>query len=307
MNKTFGLIGYPLTHSFSKKYFTEKFEKENIKGCEYNLYPIEHINQFQKLITDNPALCGLNVTIPYKESVIPFLDELDETAKAVGAVNCIKIKEAPPNLPKGEELHPTSRHFRNDLRVGSPPLRGGREGLIIGYNTDVFGFRQSIKPFLEIQHERALILGTGGASKAVAYVLKGIGIDCYFVSRNKEKESSIKNQETRNKTFLYEELNENMINAFKLIINTTPVGMYPNLNDAPEIPYSFISSSHLLYDLVYNPTESEFLKRGKLQGASTVNGLSMLHQQAEEGWRIWNNTSPLNPLSEGEGGLGKLG
>ena len=152
---------------------------------------------------------------------------------------------------------------------------------LIGYNTDVFGFRQSIKPFLESQHERALIFGTGGASKAVHYVLKEIGIDCYFVTRSKK-------QESRDKTLLYSEINENVIGSFKLIINTTPVGMYPNINDTPEIPYHLITSSHLLYDLVYNPIETEFLKRGKQQGASTVNGLSMLHQQAEEAWRIWN-------------------
>lgn len=281
MNKTFGLIGYPLSHSFSKKYFTEKFEKENILNSEYQLYPIENISQLPQLIEDNPALCGLNVTIPYKESVIPFLDELDETAKAVGAVNCIKIWPHPAS-PKGRRNNAQAE--TDDFLMGvSPPLWGGRKGLLlVGYNTDVYGFRQSIKPFLEIQHERALILGTGGASKAVAYVLKEIGIDCCFVSRRKE-------QETSNKTFLYEELNENMVNAFKLIVNTTSVGMYPNTNDAPEIPYNFISSSHLLYDLVYNPAETEFLKRGKLQGASTVNGLSMLHQQAEEAWRIWNN------------------
>ena len=251
--KLFGLIGYPLSHSFSKKYFSEKFEKENISGCEYNTYPIENINLFPKLITDNPSLCGLNVTIPYKEAVIPFLSELDATAKAVGAVNCIKIDARGKN----------------------------QEARLIGYNTDVFGFRQSIKPFLESQHERALILGTGGASKAVHYVLKEIGIDCYFVSRSKK-------QESRDKTLLYSEINENVIGSFKLIINTTPVGMYPNINDTPEIPYHLITSSHLLYDLVYNPLETEFLKRGKQQGASVVNGLSMLHQQAEEACRIWN-------------------
>ena len=170
--KIYGLIGYPLSHSFSKKYFTEKFEKDNISDCEYNLYPIEQINQLPKLIADNPTICGLNVTIPYKESVIPFLDELDDTAKAVGAVNCIKIVSG------------------SDYKI--PRL--------IGYNTDVFGFRQSIKPFLETQHERALILGTGGVSKAVAFVLKEIGIDRYFVSRTKAPESI-------DKTFLYEELN----------------------------------------------------------------------------------------------------
>ena len=247
MSKLYGLIGYPLTHSFSKKYFTEKFEKESISDSDYNLFPIQTIDQFPQLIKDNPRLCGLNVTIPYKESIIPFLNELDETAKAVGAVNCIKIES--------EKLK--------------------------GYNTDVFGFRQSIKPFLENHHERALILGTGGASKAVHYVLKEIGIDCYFVTRRKAADST-------NKIFSYEELNENMMNAFKLIVNTTPVGMFPDINQAPQIPYQFISSSHLLYDLVYNPTETEFLKHGKEKGALTVNGLSMLHQQAEEAWRIWN-------------------
>lgn len=247
--KQYGLIGYPLSHSFSKKYFTEKFEKENIKNCEYNLFPIENINLLPQLIADNPTLMGLNVTIPYKESVISFLDELDETAKAVGAVNCIKI------------------------------TRNGNSLQLKGYNTDVYGFRQSIKPFLEIQHERALILGTGGASKAVAYVLKEIGIDTYFVSRGPK---------TKDKMLSYEELNENVINAFKLIINTSPVGTFPNIADAPTIPYNFISPSHLLYDLVYNPPETEFLKRGKAQGASVVNGLSMLQQQAEEAWSVWN-------------------
>jgi shikimate dehydrogenase len=250
--KLFGLIGYPLSHSFSKKYFTEKFEKENIADCEYQLFPIEQIDLFPQLIKDNNTICGLNVTIPYKESVIPFIDELDETAKAVGAVNCIKIQQLSTNNQQ-----------------------------LIGFNTDVFGFRQSIKPFLETHHERALIIGTGGASKAVAYVLNEIGIDCYFVTRQKSVDSSLK-------TFSYAELNGNVINAFKLIVNTSPVGMFPNVNDAPEIPYQYITSSHLLYDLVYNPIETEFLKRGKLHGASVVNGLSMLHQQAEEAWKVWN-------------------
>lgn len=247
MTKSYGLIGYPLSHSFSKKYFTEKFEKENIMDCEFNAFAIEKIEMLPQLIKDNPTLKGLSVTIPYKESVIAFLDELDETAKIIGAVNCIKISS----------------------------------GKLIGYNTDAFGFKQSIKPFLESHHERALILGTGGASKAVEYVLSEIGIDCHFVTRDKSK---VKSQ----KMFEYDEVNENMINAFKLIVNASPIGMFPNVNTAPKIPYEFISSSHLLYDLVYNPAETEFLKRGKAKGAATVNGLSMLHQQAEEAWRIWN-------------------
>jgi shikimate dehydrogenase len=254
--KTYGLIGYPLGHSFSKKYFGEKFEKENITNCEYNLYPIENINLFPQLIKDNSSLCGLNVTIPYKESVIPFLDELDITAKGIGAVNCIKIVESKTNdgqIVKNKKL--------------------------IGYNTDAFGFKQSIKPFLEKQHEKALILGTGGASKAVAYVLKEIGVECFFVSRNKK--------ENTNNMLTYSELNQAVMNAFKLIVNSSPVGTYPNILQAPEIPYEFITQEHLLYDLVYNPPQTEFLKRGKEKGAVTLNGLTMLQQQAEEAWRIW--------------------
>ena len=247
MTKSYGLIGYPLSHSFSKKYFTEKFQKENISDSEFHAFSIEKIELLPQLVKDNPSLKGLSVTIPYKESVIPFLDELDETAKKIGAVNCIKISE----------------------------------GKLIGYNTDAYGFRQSIKPFLESHHERALILGTGGASKAVYHVLKEIGIDCFFVTRNKSGENQ----------FTYEEVNENMLNAFKLIVNATPLGMFPNVDACPAIPYQFISSSHLLFDLIYNPTETEFLKRGKSQGAAIVNGLSMLHQQAEEAWRIWNTHS----------------
>lgn len=259
MTNSYGLIGYPLSHSFSKKYFTEKFEKENISDSEYHAFPIEKIELLPQLIKDNPSLRGLSVTIPYKESVIPFLDELDATAKKIGAVNCIKIT----NTTTHSQL-PTP-HFK-------------------GYNTDAFGFRQSIKPFLESQHERALILGTGGASKAVEYVLKEIGINCFFVTRNKTAENQ----------FTYDEVNENMLNAFKLIINATPLGMFPNVDACPAIPYQYLSPSHLLYDLVYNPTETEFLKQGKLKGASIVNGFSMLQHQAEEAWRIWNtHSTPL--------------
>ncbi len=255
--KTYGLIGYPLTHSFSKKYFSEKFEKENIKDSVYNLYPIEHINDLPQLINDNADLYGLNVTIPYKESIMPFLDEIDETAKNIGAVNCIQIVE---DATKVNSLIKNKK--------------------LVGYNTDAFGFRQSIKPFLEKQHEKALILGTGGASKAVAYVLKEIGIDCFFVSRTTKPDSK--------NSFTYSDLNENVMNAFKLIVNSSPIGTYPNITEAPQLPYEYLSSAHLLYDLVYNPEQTEFLKRGKLKGAATVNGLSMLQQQAEGAWAIWN-------------------
>lgn len=254
---SYGLIGYPLSHSFSKKYFTEKFENEQLSDHEYHLFPIEKMEELPDLIKKHPTLKGLNVTIPYKESVLPFLNELDETAKEIGAVNCIRMIE--------DETQPTGKK-------------------LIGYNTDAFGFRQSIKPFLETHHERALILGTGGASKAVHHVLKTIGIDCYFVTRTK----IIDNQLITKKEFSYEELNDYVMSAFKLIVNTTPVGMYPNVADAPAIPYELLTPTHLLYDLVYNPLETEFLKRGKKAGASTINGLTMLHQQAEEAWRIWN-------------------
>jgi shikimate dehydrogenase len=240
--QSYGLIGYPLSHSFSKKYFTEKFKKENLNDREYHLLPIEKIEEFPGLISKHSTLRGLNVTIPYKESVIPFLDALDETAKEIGAVNCIRILED-STLPLKKRL--------------------------IGYNTDAFGFRQSIKPFLEAHHEKALILGTGGASKAVHFVLKTIGIDCHFVTRTK----IIDNRLITKNEFSYEELNEYVLSA---------------LEESPAIPYEFVTSSHLLYDLVYNPAETEFLKKGKASGAATVNGLSMLHQQAEEAWRIWN-------------------
>lgn len=263
MQHQYGLIGFPLSHSFSKKYFTEKFEREAITGCEYNLYPLETLEELPQLITSNPSLYGLNVTIPYKESIIPFLDELDETAKAVGAVNCIRI--TPPHSQ----------------------IANRKSQILTGYNTDVVGFRKSIKPFLEQQHERALILGTGGASKAVAYVLKEIGIDCYFVTRDKQNANVPPSYS--DKLFTYDELNEYIINAFKLIVNTTPVGMYPNSSECPSLPYQFLQSTHLLYDLVYNPVETEFLKQGKMKGTATVNGLSMLHLQAEEAWRIWNS------------------
>ena len=249
--KQIGLIGYPLSHSFSKKYFEDKFQRLDIKDYFYELFPIEKIDQFDSLLQQHPQLVGLNVTIPYKELIIPYLNHLDVTAKAVGAVNCIKIE------------------YINETKN------------LIGYNTDVFGFRQSIKPFLEPQHEKALIIGTGGASKAVEYVLKKIGVECWFVSRDKFETKKLN-------CFNYDELNDYVIQAFKLIVNTSPVGLYPNINNCPNIPYQFISSGHLLYDLVYNPEETLFMKKGKEHGAVTVNGLSMLYHQADKAWEIWN-------------------
>lgn len=253
--RLYGLIGFPLSHSFSEKYFTEKFRAENIADATYRLFPLERIEDLPALIAAHPGLRGLNVTIPYKEAVLPYLDKLDETAKAVGAVNTILVSKNP---------EPGTRNF-----------------FLAGYNTDVHGFRQSLKPFLTSQHERALILGTGGASKAVEYVLKQIGVECIFVSRKKKAIAG--------KTVLtYEELNPYVISACKLIVNTTPLGMFPNVGEFPPLPYASLTPAHLLYDLVYNPAETEFLKRGKQYGAQTMNGMDMLKMQAEKAWVIWS-------------------
>lgn len=239
-----GLIGKTLSHSFSKSYFEEKFQKENLKGYSYTNFELSDISEFPTLLKNNPELKGLNVTIPYKEEIIPFLNEMDEPAKQIGAVNCIKI----------------------------------RNGKTIGYNTDVYGFRQSIKPFLEPKHSRALILGTGGSSKAVAFALKQIGVDYYFVSSSAKKTPN---------TFLYKELNSVIFSQFHLLVNCTPLGMYPGIHNCPDIPYEFVTENHLAYDLIYNPAETLFLKKCAEKGAITINGLSMLRLQAEKSWEIW--------------------
>jgi shikimate dehydrogenase len=243
--KQFGLIGRSLTHSFSKNYFEKKFIELKLHDFSYDNFELGQIAHLQKLISEQKNLKGLNVTIPYKESVIPYLDELTAEAKQIGAVNCIAFKN----------------------------------GKTIGHNTDAYGFSQSIKPFLDRNHERALILGTGGASKAVAYVLKKMNIPFYFVCR--ENNAGLQN------AFTYEQLNEQIMRSFKLIVNTTPLGTFPNTNQCPLLPYEFITPEHLLYDLVYNPPETTFLKKGKDNGAITVNGLSMLQLQAEKSWEIW--------------------
>ncbi len=244
----FGLIGKTLSHSFSKPYFEKKFKDLGLPDHCYLNFELTSIEELQNVLNDHPLLRGFNVTIPYKEQIIPFLDELGEEAKAIGAVNCVKIQDQ---------------------------SNGKRE--LIGYNTDVYGFASSIKPFLEPQHSRALILGTGGSSKAVAFALKRIGVEVFFASRNAKGEN----------VFSYRQLNEHMLNSFKLIVNTTPLGMFPNMNEAPEIPYEYIGSSHLCYDLIYNPEETLFLKKCKAQGASTMNGYNMLKLQAEKSWEIW--------------------
>ena len=241
----FGLIGYPLTHSFSKKYFTEKFEKENIPNCVYELFEIETVDLFPNLINSNPDVKGFNVTIPHKQNIIPFLSRLDDSAKFVGAVNVIK-KET--------------------------------NGDWVGYNSDYYGFMESLKRFLPTNFSgiKALILGTGGAAKAVEAALKTLKIPYIQVSR-----------EARGEIISYQDVDSTFIQNHKLIVNTTPLGMYPKVDSAPDLPYESITNEHYLFDLVYNPAETLFLKKGKDNGANTQFGLEMLHLQAEKAWEIW--------------------
>jgi shikimate dehydrogenase len=241
--KQFGLIGKHLSHSFSPSFFAEFFQKQGI-DANYATYELQEIADFPQLIKDHD-FSGLNVTIPYKTAIIPYLDELDPLAEEIKAVNVIA--------------------FEN--------------GNTKGYNTDVFGFQQSIKPFLTFHHERALIFGTGGASKAVAFVFKSLGIDVIFVSQT---ESSLSNH------FTYADVNEHMIAACKVIVNCTPLGMSPHVDAAPDMPYDALSEEHLLIDLIYNPEETLFMKQGRKHGATAMNGLSMLQHQALKSWEIWN-------------------
>lgn len=247
----FGLIGKSLKHSFSQEYFTNKFKTLQLRDYYYHNFELDSIQDIAKLISENKNLHGLNVTFPYKESVIPFLDELSEEAKKIGAVNCIQFNS----------------------------------NKLIGHNTDSYGFSQSIKPFLDTNHERALILGTGGAAKAAAYALKKIGVEVFFVSS-----SNVKKTEN---TFFYFELNDRVMNAFKLIINATPLGTSPNILSFPNIPYQYLTAKHLSFDMVYNPHETEFLKRAAERGSITVNGLSMLQLQAEKSWEIWQSKKSI--------------
>lgn len=243
----YGLIGYPLKHSFSIGYFNEKFNSEGI-DAEYVNFEIPSINDFTKVISGNPSLCGLNVTIPYKELVIPFLDELDPVTAKIGAVNVIKIIRQPKGKVK-----------------------------LVGYNSDIIGFTESIQPLLQPHHKKALILGTGGASKAVFHGLKSLGIEGIFVSRT----------HTEDGLLTYDELTPEIIKEHTVIVNCTPVGMYPKVNFCPNIPYKQLTPNHLLYDLLYNPNVTLFMKKGEEQGAVTKNGLEMLLLQAFAGWEIW--------------------
>lgn len=240
--RNFGLIGKSLSHSFSQQFFTSYFEKNSI-DANYSNFELKSIEEVTSLFQKD--LQGLNVTIPYKQAIIPFLDELSQEAITIGAVNCIQ--------------------FLN--------------GKTIGHNTDAYGFHQSIKPFLTNQHERAMILGTGGASKAVEYVLKSLGIQPIFISRNPSKENE----------FGYDEINNHMLNACKLIVNTTPIGTFPAVDECVELPFEFLSPAHLVVDLIYNPSKTQLLQKSEEAGAQILNGESMLKQQALKAWEIWNS------------------
>lgn len=241
-----GLLGKHIDYSFSKHYFKSKFETEQLPFT-YENFDLDNISLFPKLLNDNPDIFGLNVTIPYKEEIIPYLDKLDKKAKKIGAVNTITINS---------------------------------KGQLKGYNTDCYGFKKSIKPLLKKHHKKALILGTGGASKAIAYTLKKLNIKFDYVSRTSKP--GVK--------FTYEDLTIEDIESYKIIINCSPVGTYPKVNSCPNIPYDGVTNKHILYDLIYNPEQTKFLKLGELQGADTINGLKMLEFQAEKAWRIWNSS-----------------
>ncbi len=242
---TYGIIGFPLTHSFSKQYFTEKIEREGIDDVKYEAYPLHSIADFPEFLKANPLLRGLSVTIPYKELVLQYINHLSEEVKQIGAANCIKI---------GNEI-------------------------LTAYNTDIIGFEESFVKKLKPHHTKALVLGTGGASKAVQYILNKLGIEFLVVSRNEsDKENFIQ----------YKELTSNIINEYKIIINCTPLGMSPNEDTCPEIAYASLTANHYLFDLVYKPAKTLFLQKGEEMGAVICNGYEMLIIQAEANWKIWN-------------------
>ena len=242
--KVYGIIGYPLGHSFSKKYFTEKFAKEGINNCSYEIFAIKSVDDLKDVMIQNPGLKGINITIPHKQSILSLLDDTTKLPQNLHACNCIKIIN----------------------------------GKLIGYNTDVIGFEQSLLTQLKNHHTHALILGNGGAAEAVKFVLNKINIAFKIVSRKLHNGSDL----------TYAEITEKIIRENLLIINTTPLGTFPNVNEYPDILYQYLTAQHFLYDLVYNPAKTLFLKKGEEHGATIKNGYDMLVIQAEESWRIWN-------------------
>jgi shikimate dehydrogenase len=247
----FGLIGNPLDHSFSARYFSEKFKKEGIDYADYRLFPLKNISLLPELLANNPLLCGFNVTIPFKEQILPWLDEVDNSVKESGAVNTVLIRKV------------------------------GDKNMLSGFNTDIFGFLELVKDFPLLSSDKALILGTGGASKAVSAAFRRLGITYTFVSRNTSSQDSL----------LYTELQKEHIQQHRIIVNTTPLGMFPEISTCPEIPYHAIGNEHVIFDLVYNPERTVFIDKCSQQGAIAVNGLKMLYGQAEKSWEIWSGAA----------------
>jgi len=246
--RKFGLIGYPLGHSFSKKYFTDKFSREHLDDCSYDNYPLTDIGQLPELTVSESSLIGLNVTIPYKTEILKYLDEIDPESDQVGAVNVIKIK------------------------------RSGTTIKLAGFNSDIFGIRDTLAPFVSDRLKNALVLGTGGSSKAVCYILSSINVNYTLVSRS-----------PRPGCIMYSDIVPGLLGNTQLIINTTPLGMYPDVNSKPDLNYDLLNNSHILFDLVYNPEITMFLKIGQERGCKIINGMKMLISQAEKSWKIWND------------------
>ena len=244
--RQYGLLGKSLSHSFYKSYFEEKFKINDLKDHSYDNFEIDNIEKIVQLVKDNPDLLGFNVTIPFKESIIPYLNSLDKDAESIGSINTVVVNKKDSSLK--------------------------------GFNTDFIGFKHSIKPFLELQHTHALVFGNGGSSKAITYSLNQLGIKYFVVSRSPKQSNEIS----------YNDLDKHSISRYKLLINTTPLGMFPDEDMCIDVPFEGISDQHLVYDLIYNPSETLFLKKAKQEGANCMNGLDMLQLQAEASWKIWN-------------------
>ena len=276
----FGLIGYPLTHSFSPAYFKDKFQREGLADYHYEAFPLSSIELLPEFLERHPDLCGFNVTIPYKEAIIPYLDELDEAAAKIGAVNCVKIQR---DTDKNDNCQLSTVNYQ--LSTINCQLTE-KDYRLKGYNTDAPAFAHCLQKGWELPNKKvsgterivkALVFGTGGAAKAVAYALRQLHMDFYFVSRHKRDKQTI----------TYLDLEHALLKDCKLWINTTPVGMYPHIEESLPLDFSVIGSEHYLFDLIYNPEETVFLKQGRLHGAHTQNGLAMLHEQAELSWNLF--------------------
>ncbi len=246
MKKLYGLIGYPLGHSFSKKFFTEKFLNAHIADADYELFPLQNLERFNDFLNKYPNLQGFNVTIPHKVNIMPYLDVVSKAAEDIGAVNCVSIRNV------------------------------GGEKILYGYNTDCIGFKNSLLPNLTSEHNKALILGSGGAARAVQYVLSELNIDYLTVSRGKGD-------------LTYEAITSEILNEYKLLINTTPLGMHPKEGEMPNIPVQYLTPAHFVYDLIYNPAKTKLMEEGQKKGTFIKNGYEMLVLQAEASWKIWNN------------------